>query len=96
MRRILKQHSTKPERIFYEILKRNKISFLFRWIIKGRQVDFLINDIVIEIGNHSQDTFKNKLLLEAGYSTLFFTNKEILQNRQKVEKHLIDKWLKHI
>lgn len=88
-----KKHYTKPERIFGEILKRNRIKFQAKVKVEGREVDFLLGKIAVEIGNHSQDTAKNALLLESGYHLLHLTNKEIYGDPLKVEAHLLE-WLK--
>ena len=95
MRRILKKHSTKAERIIYEILKKHHIPFKFRWMVKGREVDFLIGNIVIEIQDHRQDTSKNKMILENGYSLLHLTNQEIYRNCEKIEKQILN-WTKQL
>lgn len=88
-----KKHFTKPERIFGEILKRNHIVFQAKVKVQGKEIDFLIGMNAIEIGNHSQDTAKNSLLLEMGYNLLHLTNKEIYEDPLKVEQHLLNNWL---
>lgn len=85
--------STKAERRFLEILKRNHIPFIFRSKIAGREIDFLIGKIAIEIGDHSQDIVKNKQVIESGYSLLFISNKDLRDNPIEVEKHLLTYWL---
>lgn len=75
--RILKKHSTKQERIFYEVLKELKIPFKHRWIIQGREVDFFIGKYVIEIDGHEQDGEKNHFLSELGYIPIHLHNSEI-------------------
>lgn len=87
------KHHTKAERRFAEILKRNHISFRAKVRICGREVDFLLGKIAVEIGDHSQDPLKNKALGEAGYSLLFITNKQLRDNPKEVERHLLDNWL---
>ena len=77
MRRILKKHSTIQERIFYEVLKELKIPFKHRWLISGREVDFLIGKHVIEINGHEQDGEKNHFLAELGYIPIHLNNSEI-------------------
>jgi very-short-patch-repair endonuclease len=74
---LLKNKSTKAERIFAEALKRNRIPFLHRTLVGGREVDFLIGKWAVEIDGHEQDRSKNKLLLESGYSLLHLRNAEI-------------------
>jgi len=94
MRKIIeKKNSTKAERIFYEILKKNHIPFKYSVVIEGREIDFLIGSVAVEIGNHSQDPLKNKGLIEAGYSLLFITNEELYNFPEKVERHLKTNWL---
>lgn len=88
-----KIHFTKPERIFGEILKRNHILFQTKVKIKGREVDFLIGLVAIEIGNHSQDIVKNSSILENGYHLLFITNAELYDHPDLVEFNLLKNWL---
>lgn len=89
-----KKHYTKAERIFGEILKRNHIKFRSKVVVEGREVDFLIRNIAIEIGNHKQDTEKNSDLIEAGYSILYITNQELYRTPEEVEDHLIINWIR--
>lgn len=77
MRRILKKHSTKTERIMYEVLKELKIPFKHRWIVQGREVDFLIDKYAIEIDGHEQDIRKNNILVKNGYIPIHLQNTEI-------------------
>lgn len=75
---VLSKHSTKPERIFYEVLKEMHIPFKHRWLIEGREVDFLLWDrVCIEIDGHEQDTVKNELLARKGYLPLHLRNEEV-------------------
>ena len=90
---LTKKHNTKAERIFGEILKRNRIPFRSKVKVCGREIDFLIKDVAVEIGNHSQDTLKNKAIIESGLSLLFITNKELYESPHLVERHFIDNWL---
>lgn len=80
MRRILKKHSTKPERIVYEILKELHIPFKHRWLIKGMEVDFVINKICIEIDGHQQNTDKNVMLANLEYIPIHLHNSEVNRN----------------
>lgn len=77
MRRLSKKHSTKSERVFYEVLKELKISFRHRWIVDGREIDFIVGKLAIEIDGHVQDGTKNELLVANGYIPIHFNNKEI-------------------
>lgn len=86
---ILKIHSTKCERIIYEILKELKIPFKHRWIISGREIDFLILDkYCLEINGHAQDTEKNNLLTQLGYVPIHYHNEEIKNNRELIKHKL--------
>lgn len=84
--RILKKHSTKQERIFAEVLKDLHIEFKHRWVIKGREVDFLIGKYAIEIDGHEQDIEKNNLLIGLGYVPIHLHNLEV--NRENIIKLL--------
>lgn len=75
---ITKKSSTKSERIVYEVLKELHIPFKHRWIIDGREVDFLIfGNVCVEIDGHDQDTEKNELLSKLGYVPVHFHNNEV-------------------
>jgi len=91
--KLQKYNSTYPERIIGEMLKCNRIKFLTKVVIANREIDFLIRDkYVLEIGNHPQDSEKNKMILEKGYHLQQITNKEVIENRIKLEKFLIN-WI---
>lgn len=78
MRRVLTHQSTKQERIVYEVLKETHIPFKHRWMIHGREIDFLLwNKVVIEIDGHPQDGEKNHQLAELGYIPIHFHNSEV-------------------
>jgi len=64
----------------YEVLKELKIPFRHRWIINGREIDFLIGNMAIEIDGHEQDMEKNNMLAELGYIPIHFNNSEINRN----------------
>jgi len=72
LNKLTKGHSTKAERKFTEILKSLHIPFQTKIKIQGREVDFLIGKYAIEVDSHPQDTKKNKMLAEAGYSPIHF------------------------
>lgn len=80
---ILKKHSTKYERIVYEALKELRIPFRHRWIIGGREVDFVIGRICLEIDGHEQDGIKNHMLADLGYVPIHLNNSEITKERIK-------------
>lgn len=89
--KLTKRKSTKAERIFSEILKRNKIAFRTKIRIKGREIDFLIEEYAIEIDGHDQLSSKNHLLIDLGYTPLHYSNQEIYANPLEVEKSIIRK-----
>jgi|GEM_PF-1608979 len=94
MRKILNnKNSTKAERRFHESLKAHRIPFLFRKKVLGREIDFLIGKIAIEIDGHDQDRAKNKLLLEAGYSLVHLSNREVLEQKYS---NIIKQCLQHV
>lgn len=74
---LTKQNSTKTERIVYEMLKEMKVPFKHRWIISGKEVDFVIGKYTLEINGHKQDTGKNELLASLGYTPIHVHNSEV-------------------
>ena len=84
-----KKHYTKPERIFIRMLQENHIRFKSKVKIGGREVDFLIGNIVIEIDGHIQEGDKNHLLADMGYIPLHISNDEIYNNKLSI-KNLIN------
>lgn len=90
MRRIDKKHSTKAERIFYEILKELKIPFKHRWVVDGLEVDFLIGKHVVEINGHDQDPKRNERFIKLGYVPIHIHNSEITNNRGKIKSKLLN------
>lgn len=88
---LTKKHSTKPERIFYELLKELKIPFRHRWIIDGREVDFIVGKYAIEIDGHKQNSHKNIGLFKAGYIPIHFNNQQIIKDKLKIKT-----WLEQI
>ena len=86
---ILKKHSTKPERQLADFLIKEGISFEFRKVIKGREVDFVIGRVIIEVdGVHHRrrresEKKKNINLAGLGYIPLHFSAKEIRTNARR-------------
>ena len=72
-----KVNSTKYERRFMELLKKEHIKFKAKVRIKGREVDFLIGKYAIDIDGHDQDGEKNQMLVKEGYIPIHFNNREI-------------------
>lgn len=81
--RVSKDNSTKPERIVYEVLKELHIPFRHRWLINGREVDFIFGNVALEIDGHDQDGEKNRILAEAGYIPIHLHNSEITHEKVK-------------
>jgi len=72
-----------------EILKELHIPFRYKIKIKGREIDFLIGNIAIEIDSHLQDSSKNWMLINEGYRPIHFHSWEVTSNQ-------IREWLKRI
>ena len=89
---IIKRNSTKSERIIYEILKELHIDFKHRWLVGGREVDFVFKNIALEIDGHEQNVEKNKKMVECGYIPIHISNDEIKSKEQL--KELIIKIIK--
>ncbi len=87
---VLKRHSTKCERIVYELLKELKIPFKHRWIIGGHEIDFLIGKYILEINGHEQVGSRNHKLAELGYVPIHFQNSEIINNRNNIKNKLYE------
>lgn len=85
---ITKKHSTKTERIVYEVLKEMKIPFKHRWLIQGYEVDFLIGRYVLEINGHEQNVEKNNLMVKLGYTPIHLHNSEI--SRENIKQIIKD------
>ena len=74
---LVRGKSTKAERRFAELLKRNRIPFKAKVKIEGREIDFLIGKYAVEIDGHLQDVTKNEMLVRNGYIPLHFNNWEV-------------------
>lgn len=74
---VLTKHSTKQERIVYEVLKTLHIPFKHRWLIEGIEVDFLFGKIALEIDGHPQDGQRNHILVNLGYTPIHLNNLEV-------------------
>lgn len=87
-RNLLKKHSTYPERVVYEILKELRIPFKHRWLVGGREIDFLIGNLAIEIDGHPQNGEKNQLLLALGLTPVHISNDQIINNRDELKEFI--------
>jgi hypothetical protein len=70
------------------MLQENHIDFKSKVKLEGREVDFLIGNIAIEIDGHEQVGNKNHLLADAGYVPIHITNDEIYTDRLSIIKLL--------
>lgn len=68
------------------MLKSERIKFKARQIIEGREVDFIVGKLAIEVNGHEQDAEKNQMLVKKGYTPIHFDNKEVYQDRLKILK----------
>lgn len=89
---ITRRSSTKAERIFAEILKRNHIPFLHRQKIDGREIDFIIGTYAVEIDGHEQSPIRNAWLIKQGFTPLHFTNNAIRKNTAQVEEGIVQQY----
>jgi len=90
--KLTKGKSTKAERVFAEMLKRNRVPFRAKVKVNGREVDFLIGNFAIEINGHDQIITKNSSLLENGYIPFHFTNREVLEDILSIELQIKKLW----
>lgn len=90
--KLTKRSSTKAERIFSEILKKNHIPFKHRQIIGRREIDFVVGKYAIEIDGHEQSSLRNDWLIKKGYIPIHYTNGSLIKNRSEVERDIINKY----
>ena len=90
-----KKTSTKAERIFAEILKRNHIPFEHRKMIEGHEIDFVIGKYAIEIDGHPQSSMRNQMLFRLGYVPLHYGNRALREEPEFVEASIIQKVKKY-
>lgn len=86
-----KRSSTKAERIFSEILKKNHIPYDYSVIVKGKEIDFIIGKYAIEIDGHEQNSMRNAWILTLGFIPIHYTNHILKTNRSAVEEDIISK-----
>lgn len=90
--KINKRSSTKAERIFIEILKKNHIPYKHRVLVREREVDFIVGRYAVEIDGHEQSATRNDWLVRKGYVPLHYQNKALIENRTAVEQDIIQKY----
>jgi len=85
-----KSRSTKSERIIGEILKRNRVRFIFKARINKYEVDFLIGKLIVEIDgsvHQHTNTAKDIYLASKGYVPVHISAKNQIR---AVEETLLD------
>lgn len=82
------KHSTKAERVFHEILKELRLPFRHHWLVNGREVDFIVGKLAIDIDGHEQDEQKNKMLADSGYTPIHLDNREVLNNKNLIKENI--------
>lgn len=91
---ITKKNSMRVERTLADMFIKAKIPFKFREVIQGRECDFVIGRVIVEVdGVHhlrrrANEKSKNELLARLGYIPLHFSAKEIRTNPQKTFKEI--------
>ena len=72
--------STKAERIIISCLDELKIPFKHRWLVEGREIDFIIGRYAIEVdGRKRQSYVKNEMLKKNGYTVIHLDNSQTKQ-----------------
>lgn len=77
--KLSKGHSTKAERRFAELCKKNHIQFRTKVRIDKYEIDFVIKNYAIELDSHSQNVTKNQAVLKAGYNLIHLPNSQVTQ-----------------
>ena len=78
--KLTRSHSTRAERKFAELCKKNHVKFRAKIKIAGYEVDFLIKNTAIEIDSHVQNVEKNRKILSQGYDLVHLPNWIISQS----------------
>lgn len=89
---IKKRSSTKAERIFSEILKKNHIPFSHRMVLEGHEIDFIVGNYAIEIDGHIQSSHRNTWLFSKGLVPVHYTNTVLKTNQSAVENDIVSKY----
>ena len=76
--KLSKGHSTKAERRFAELCKKNHIPFRTKVRVDRYEIDFIIKNYAIELDSHSQNLKKNQTILKAGYNLIHLPNSQVL------------------
>lgn len=61
----------------YEVLKELHIPFKHRWLVNGREIDFIFGDVALEVNGHEQNAERNQRIVEAGYRPIHISNDEL-------------------
>lgn len=87
---LTKRNSTKGERRISEILKRNKIKYVFKARIGKYEVDFLIGKMVLEVDgvvHRHANTKKDVYLVSRGYTPVHLST--YFKNALKIEQEFL-------
>ena len=77
LNKLTRGHSTRAERRFAELCKRNHILFRTKVRIDKYEIDFVIKNYAIEIDSHVQNTKKNQVVLSKGYNLIHLPNSQV-------------------
>ena len=58
--------------------------------VNGHEIDFLIEDLAIEIDGHQQSSKRNKMLFDLGWIPVHYNNLLLIRNRDVIEKDIKD------
>lgn len=72
----------------YELLKQLHIPFRHRWLVDGREVDFIVGKYAIEINGHEQDEEKTHFLANRGYIPVQLDSNLLLADLDKIKTWL--------
>lgn len=89
---ITRRSSTKAERLFAEILKKNHIPFEHRVKMHGLEIDFIVGHYAIEIDGHVQKTDRNSLLFSKGWIPVHYHNQALRNTPDAVENDIKNKY----
>ena len=92
LKKLNKFASTKTERKFSEILKKNRIEFRFKQRIGKYEVDFKIGKLIVELDGEVHKGIKTErdvYLLQKGYVPVHLKNNEVWNNSDKLEEEVL-------
>ena len=72
-------------------MKKYHIPFKHREKLNGHEIDFIVGIYAVEIDGHPQQSVRNKMISDCGFTPLHYHNDALLKNRQEVEKDITTK-----